>query len=105
MAWALALGGLRHWVWRDAGQLLASLTLRRGLERGSWRLILIVDSQARGRVEVDLLRRAIDEVPSSSSLILDYPAGLIEDQLHELGFRAQRTLTWMEMQFRDRVAV
>ena len=71
------------------------MVARRGIERGSWRLILVVEPQARGRVEVGLLARALDDLTPSNHVVLDYPAGLAVEELRELGFQPERTLTWM----------
>jgi len=92
---AFGLHNMRHWVWSEGGKLLASLVARRGIERGSWRLILVVEPQARGRVEVGLLARALDDLTPSNHVVLDYPAGLAVVELRELGFQPERTLTWM----------
>ena len=92
---AFGLHSMRHWVWSEGGKLLASLVARRGIERGSWRLILVVEPQARGRVEVGLLARVLDDLTPSNHIVLDYPAGLAVVELRELGFQPERTLTWM----------
>lgn len=94
----------RHWVWSEAGQMLASLTARRGGERRTWRLILIVDPNAHGRVEVGLLARGLVELPKKGPVVLDYPVGDAEDELKELGFHPKRTLTWMALELRGKTS-
>ena len=89
------LHGTRHWVWSEGDKLLASLIARKGTERGIWRLILVVDSHARGRVEAALIARVLDDLAPSNYVVLDYPAGLAVAELREFGFQPERTLTWM----------
>jgi len=98
-----SLDSMRHWVWSEGGKLLASLTARRGMGRGGWRLILVVEPRARGRVEASLLARGLDDLALSDHMVLDYPAGLAVEELQELGFRPERTLTWMAVDLSDRI--
>jgi ribosomal protein S18 acetylase RimI-like enzyme len=94
----LGFEGSRHWVWSEGDQMLASLTARRGVEHRSWRLILITDPKAHGRVETGLLMRGLTELPIKGSVVLDYPVGVAEDGLMRFGFRPERTLTWMALE-------
>lgn len=94
----LGFEGSRHWVWSEGSEILASLTARRGVERRSWRMILITDPIAHGRVETGLLARGLTELPIKGSVILDYPVGVAEDELKGMGFHPERTLTWMELE-------
>jgi ribosomal protein S18 acetylase RimI-like enzyme len=95
---ARGLEGVRHWVWSEKGQLIGSLTARRRLERGSWRFILIVEPEARGRVETSILALVLTELYTRGSIVLDYPAGCAEAQLESFGFHPERTLTWMALE-------
>ncbi len=61
----------------------------------SYRFLLLVDPAHRGPVEKAVLSRALAELPEGSGGILEYPAGEAESDLWELGFRPDRTLTWM----------
>jgi hypothetical protein len=94
---AIGLGSGRNWVWPDdEGRLLASLTIRWRAERGIWQLILIVDPELQGKVEGHMLAQGISELPTfGRGCLLDYPSGVAETMLLELGFQPQRTLTWM----------
>jgi ribosomal protein S18 acetylase RimI-like enzyme len=92
------LGGVRHWVWSEGGQLIGSLTARRRLEGGSWRFILIVEPEARGRVEAGLLALVLTELRTRGSIVLDYPTGAAEAQFESFGFQPERTLTWMALE-------
>jgi GNAT superfamily N-acetyltransferase len=92
---SLVLGGLQHWGWPAEGPR-AWITARRSLDYGAWRLILMVESEARGGAEAPLLRRALSELSGRArSIALDYPAGAAVTELGLLGFTAERTLTWM----------
>jgi GNAT superfamily N-acetyltransferase len=94
----LGLGDVRHWVWAEKGQLIGSLSARRRLEKGSWRFILIVQPEARGRVEAGLLALALTELSTHGSIVLEYPAGVAEAPLESFGFHPERTLTWMALE-------
>ncbi len=92
------LGDVRHWVWTEKGQLIGSLSARRRLEKGSWRFILIVQPEARGHVEADLLALALTDLSTRGSIVLEYPAGVAETSLESFGFHPERTLTWMALE-------
>ncbi len=94
----LGLGSVRHWVWSEKGQLIGSLSARRRLEKGSWRFILIVEPEARGRVEASLLTLALTDLSTHGSIVLEYPAGVAEAPLESFGFHPERTLTWMALE-------
>ncbi|HEY43561.1 MAG TPA: GNAT family N-acetyltransferase [Anaerolineae bacterium] len=94
----LGLGAAQHWVWSEEGQLIGSLTARRRLEKGSWRFILIVEPEARGRVEASLMALVLTELPTQGSIVLDYPTGVAEKQLESFGFHPEQTLTWMALE-------
>lgn len=95
---ALGLGDVRHWVWSEEGQLIGSLSARRRLDKGSWRFLLIVQPEARGRIEAGLLALALTELPTRGSIVLEYPAGVAEAILESFGFHSERTLTWMALE-------
>lgn len=93
---SFGLVGGWHWVWSEDGRLLASLTARWGGDRNNWRLILVVEPEARDAVEKGILVRGLTDLPSiGGEIVLDYPSGHAESQLKELGFFPRRTLTWM----------
>ena len=94
----LGLGEDRHWIWSEKGQLIGSLSARRRLEKGNWRFILIVQPEARGRVEAGLLALALTELSTQGSIVLEYPAGVAEAPLESFGFHPTRTLTWMALE-------
>jgi ribosomal protein S18 acetylase RimI-like enzyme len=92
----ISTGEGRHWVWEEGGRLLGSLTLRRSNQPGGWRIILVVEPESRGRLEAPLLAAGLEAFQESAwGFVLDYPHDAAGELLHELGFRAQRTLTWM----------
>ncbi|HKZ55928.1 MAG TPA: GNAT family N-acetyltransferase [Anaerolineales bacterium] len=94
----------RHWVWPEGDRLLGSLTARSGREQGGWRLLLIVEPEARGTVEGPLLSLALRDLPGPvADARLDYPAGLSENALRAHGFVPEHTLTWMAVEFEDEV--
>ncbi len=85
-----------HWVWREDGALLASMSAYRNLESSGWRIVLCVEPEMRGRVEAMLLAKALAELPGSpDAMHLDYPTGPADEALAALGFQPERTLTWM----------
>jgi ribosomal protein S18 acetylase RimI-like enzyme len=91
--------GVRHWVWSEDNQVLASLTARPDWDRQMWRLAMVAAEQNRGAVERGLISAALDELGEESGVVLDYPRGVAHDDLVELGFRPERTLTWMGKTF------
>lgn len=89
----------QHWVWREGDKLLASVTARVSVDRYTWRILLLVDPVARGKVEGRLLAQTLAELPRGHWIAtLDYPAGLAVDDLQELGFRPEHELTWMKIE-------
>lgn len=92
----LSIGPDRHFVWLDAGQLAGSLSLRLSSQPGVWRIVLVVEPELRGKIESPLLGAALESYRDAQwGYLLDYPHGVAEETLRALGFRAQRTLTWM----------
>jgi GNAT superfamily N-acetyltransferase len=86
----------QHWVWYEGERLMGSLTTRQSTERSTLRLILMVSPEMRGKIETSLITCALKSRPNRRiQYILDYPAGVAEENLKTLGFQAQRTLTWM----------
>ena len=74
----------------------ASLTAKRALERAGWRLLLLVEPQARGKAELPLLTAALTNLRAGQvTLLLDYPSGLAETELHDCGFTVHNSLSWM----------
>jgi ribosomal protein S18 acetylase RimI-like enzyme len=88
----------RDWVWWEEGRLQGSLTARLASGRSSWRLVLIVSEEARGRIERPLLLAGMmGLIASRGSLALDYVSGVAREDLEELGFKQERSLTWMAL--------
>jgi len=95
------LGGRGPWVWPEAGPLMASLSARLAVERSGWRLFLVADPAVRGQAERALLAAAVAAAQTRrAALLLDYPPGPADADLTDLGFRAERTLTWMGLELR-----
>lgn len=92
---AFGLDTTRHWVWEEGGRLLASVTAQPWTARAAWRLVMISEFEARGRVEAGLISRALHDLPSRTGVSLDYPADSGQAALEACGFRTQHTLTWM----------
>jgi ribosomal-protein-alanine N-acetyltransferase len=87
----------RHWIWVEEGKMVGSLTARRSFETGHWRLILVVESTARGNVEAGLLKIGLADLNTDQTVHMDYPIGTNHVDLEAFGFRAERTLTWMAL--------
>ena len=86
----------QHWVCYEGERLMGSLTARQSTERSALRLILMVSPEMRGKVEASLIYCALKSRSNRRvRYILDYPAGVAEEDLKALGFQTQRTLTWM----------
>ena len=86
----------RHWVWEQGGRLLGSLTLRHSNQPGVWRVVLVVEPEHRGRIEAALLAAAMDNFRNSQwGYLLEYPHDAAKQMLRDIGFKSQRTLTWM----------
>jgi len=89
---ALGLRRTRHWAWYEAaGRIGGTLT-----EARHWRFFLLVTPELEGVAEAPLLLHGLRELePSQLPATLDYPSDRATDALMSLGFRPQRTLTWM----------
>ena len=95
--------GPRHWVLPGADDALAaSVTARYRQESMAWRLALLVPADLKGQAERPLLAQALAELQGLGlRLELSYPPGPADNDLTDLGFRAQRTLTWMGLSLAD----
>lgn len=93
---AIGMDWTHHWVWKPEALLLASLSAHARLT-GGFRFLLLVDALHRGHVEKALLARALADLPEGSGGTLEYPADVAEPDLWELGFRPDRSLTWMAL--------
>jgi len=88
----------RHWVWKEGDRLLGSLSARGSARENDWRIILIVDEAAYGRIERPLISTSLMTITNKRRrVILDYPTGVAEQELKELGFQPQRSLMWMKL--------
>lgn len=86
----------RHWVWIEGDRLLGSLTARSHMENRKLRFILVVEPERRGEIERPLLSAGLKAFQDKGKiLLLDYPVGAAKEDLIDLGFTSQRTLTWM----------
>ena len=88
----------RHWVWSDSERLAGSVSLRWGLETGTLRLILLVDHPQRGIIEGELITAAARQLgQTNASIVLDYPSGVAESILNQVGLTERRQLVWMHL--------
>jgi ribosomal protein S18 acetylase RimI-like enzyme len=95
-----SVGPDRHWVWFEDGQLIGSSSLRYSSQPGILRILLVVEPEFRGKIEAALLSAAMKGLQHSQwGFLLEYPQGAADEILREVGFRAQRTLTWMSKTF------
>jgi predicted N-acetyltransferase YhbS len=94
----LGAGRVRHWLWRQEGEIVASLTAQARAALQEWRLILGCAPAMRGKLEAAMLAHALAELPSDLPASLEYPSGPPDAALEALGFRAGRALTWMALE-------
>ena len=85
----------RNWVWFEGEDLRGSLTARPDWDREAWRFVLVAGGSGRGRVERGLISVALAYLGGETNVVIDYPTGVAVGDLEALGFRAERTLTWM----------
>lgn len=82
-----------HFVQREAGQLVGSLSIH---GTGSRRFVLLVDRGLQGQIEEGLLSQALSRIRARQrSIVMDYPSDVAVDALRGMGFREERALTWM----------
>lgn len=75
---------------------MGTLTARSHVENRKLRFILVVDPELRGVIERPLLCAGLRSLhDKQKKILLDYPVGMADQDLRDLGFRSQRTLTWM----------
>ena len=87
-----------HFVRREAGQLVGSLSIHGS---GMRRFVLLVDPARHGEIEEGLLSQALSRIRARRrSIVMDYPADVAPETLRGMGFREQRTLTWMMRSYR-----
>jgi ribosomal protein S18 acetylase RimI-like enzyme len=99
---SIVMGGNRHWVVKEDGELLGSLSLRWSPEIDAWRMLLVVDPKMQGKIEADLLVCGLANLPIRRARIeVEYPSGIAESQLTDLGFKEKRRLTWMKCELKD----
>lgn len=98
---SIIMGGNRHWVVRKDSELVGSLSLRWSPEIDAWRMLLVVDPKVHGEIEHDLLVCGLADLPVRRARIeMEYPSGIAEDQLLDLGFAKKRCLTWMKSELK-----
>jgi ribosomal protein S18 acetylase RimI-like enzyme len=89
-------GNSQHWVWYEDRRLLGSLTARLSTQRSAIRFLLLVEPEARGRIEGHLVSAGLMSFAERRNrIVMDYPAGIATEDFQNLGFEAERTLTWM----------
>lgn len=93
---AIGMNWTHHWVWKPQQEMLASISAHARFTAG-FRFLLVVEAQHRGSVEKAMLARALAELPEGSGGTLEYAAGEAEPELWDLGFRPDRSLTWMAL--------
>lgn len=93
----LGVDRVRHWLWREDGKIVASLTAQARPVLQEWRLVLGCAPAVRGQFEAPMLAHALAELPANLPLSLEYPTGPADADLQALGFRAGRALTWMAL--------
>ena len=90
-------GGI-HWVWPKEGPLAACLAARPVADPRGQRLILVAEPEVRGRAEGPLLATALAEMGDRrGAMVLEHVIGPGDQALAGLGFRPERTLTWMDL--------
>jgi ribosomal protein S18 acetylase RimI-like enzyme len=100
---AIRMDWTHHWVWKPNDTMLASLSAHARFAAG-FRFLLLVDPEHRGRVERAMLANALVELPEGTGGTLEYAAGEVEPDLWGLGFRPDRSLTWMALDVSGGVA-
>jgi ribosomal protein S18 acetylase RimI-like enzyme len=98
---AIGMNWTHHWVWKPQEVMFASLSAHARLTAG-FRFLLLVDTEHRGSAEKAMLARALVELPEGSGGTLEYAAGEAETGFWELGFRPDRSLTWMALDLQSR---
>jgi len=87
-----------HLVRREAGQLVGSLSVHGTAVQ---RFVLLIDPALQGQIEEPLLTHALDRVRAGKrSIVMDYPSDVAVETLRDLGFREERSLTWMRHTYR-----
>lgn len=94
----LGAGRVRHWLWREQGAIVASLTAQARPAFQEWRLVLGCAPAMQGKLEAAILAHALAELPADLPASLEYTTGAVDAQLEALGFRAGRALTWMALE-------
>ncbi len=85
-----------HWVWVRDNEILGSLTARWNIERNRWRLIIFTSPDIRNPAEQELLMTGLADLAKyRDGYILETVAGETEEMVRGMGFRLQRTLTWL----------
>jgi ribosomal protein S18 acetylase RimI-like enzyme len=100
---AIGMNWTHHWVWKPQQEVLASISAHARLTAG-FRFLLIVAPDHRGGVEKAMLSKALADLPEGSGGTLEYAAGEAEPELWDLGFRPDRSLTWMALDLQSHQA-
>jgi ribosomal protein S18 acetylase RimI-like enzyme len=86
----------QHWVWFEGHRLLGSLTARFSIQRSTVRFILMVEPEAQGEIEANLVNAGLMAFAHRRvRIVMDYPSGIAIQDFQGLGFEVERTLTWM----------
>lgn len=89
---AAAAPGRRHWLAWDGDRLLGSLTIREGR---LVRMVILALPEAQGELEQDLIAFGLSMTHGRKPVAIEYLADIASVSFQDLGFRAERTLTWM----------
>lgn len=90
---------IRHWIWEEDNRLMGTLTVRPLVGNRKLRFILVVEPEMRGVIERPLLSAGLRAFHDKQKMILlDYPVGIADQELKDIGFKSQRTLTWMSIE-------
>lgn len=96
------LGKPKHWVRQEAGRLAGAVSIRPELERRLLRLMMVVESEWREKIEIGLLCEAMQESAAlADDFVMDYPSDVARENIEALGFKAIRELTWMGMKLEE----
>jgi ribosomal protein S18 acetylase RimI-like enzyme len=98
LAGALGLDYRNHWVTVDQGRIIGSISLVSQPDLSSMYLILTAAADYRGKLETGLLSYVLQQIgPIRKPVMLNYPAGIADEDIARLGFVPKNTLHWMRL--------
>jgi ribosomal protein S18 acetylase RimI-like enzyme len=100
---ALGIKRARHWVWYDDSEKVgAALAAQLEAEARHWRFTLMVPAELHDIADGPLLLHGLHALKAAQlPATLDHPTGLATQALMSLGFRPERSLTWMRLDLRS----